>query len=259
MPSRYISRNRPSEHVHNKLPMQEVWKQEYSILRNDDLRSKFSKWPTYYLVGPGLGSNHLSFMWSLPPVWTCRLWKWIRLTSFAALWIHISSAMTGGSQRSEVDGINLILNESIGFVWIPFDQRTMGRDVCQAWRILLTTRVIPRYYRKNPSFGIWVMTQCKQRDKLNPTRRERLDYIGFVWQAKRGPRAPSKSLWLLYIASFSLFLSIDHIYQSYVSGEVQYVYGDTYLYMWLPDEMSFLDPFYKLCRIYSTRYCIYFE
>ena len=45
---------------------------------------------------------------------------------------------------------------------------------------------VPYNYKEDPSLGRWVANMRSRRDELDPTRRERLESIGFVWQVKRG-------------------------------------------------------------------------
>jgi hypothetical protein len=130
----------------------------------------------------------------------------------------------------------------------------LGRDVCQAQRILLTTRAQPSSTILQKGSVSWnsygVMTQRKQCDKLNPTHRERLDSIGFVWQPKRGPCVASKiSVTVLHCFFFVVRQHWPH--RSVLSKLWGSVWSHTYLYMWVPDEMSFLDPS-KLCQQYSS-------
>jgi hypothetical protein len=112
------------------------------------------------------------------------------------------------SRWDKLDSERISRLESIGFVWIPFDQQALGRDVCQAQRILLTTRAQPSSTILQKGSVSWnsygVMTQRKQCDKLNPTHRERLDSIGFVWQPKHGSCVASK-ISVTVIATLLLF------------------------------------------------------
>ena len=46
--------------------------------------------------------------------------------------------------------------------------------------------LVPRGYKEDPSLGLWVTTQRRRGDELDPTRREKLESIGFSWQVKGG-------------------------------------------------------------------------
>ena len=74
---------------------------------------------------------------------------------------------------------------SIGFVWDAHDHlwESMFAKLKQYNR-QFGDCFVPYSYKHDPSLGIWVSRQQQQRDKLNSTRRERFESIGFLWRAK---------------------------------------------------------------------------
>ncbi len=50
---------------------------------------------------------------------------------------------------------------------------------------------VPKHWPANPALGDWVSTQRAQRAMLSPSRRRRLDKLGFDWQVK--PMSPAKT------------------------------------------------------------------
>ena len=86
--------------------------------------------------------------------------------------------------------------ESIGFVWDARDHTWESMFAkLDEYRQKHGNCLVPSKYKEDPSLGDWVSRQRQQRasDKLDSTRRERLESIGFKWQAKGG-HPVSKSL-----------------------------------------------------------------
>jgi hypothetical protein len=90
--------------------------------------------------------------------------------------------MTQRKIRDELDSDRHSRLASIGFVWDAFDQQWEEMfEKLEDYRQAHGDCLVPFRYKNDPSLGIWVSTQRSGRDKLDPTRRERLESIGFVW------------------------------------------------------------------------------
>jgi hypothetical protein len=93
--------------------------------------------------------------------------------------------------RDNLDSERVARLESIGFVWDALDRKweemfAKLEEYCRENGDCL----VPRVYKEDPSLGRWVSKQRIRRDKLDPTRRERLESIGFVWQVSSRRRVP---------------------------------------------------------------------
>jgi hypothetical protein len=92
--------------------------------------------------------------------------------------------MTQRGPRKKLDSERIArLMESLSIFFESFGP-TMGKCVCQAWAIPLQIYgncFVPQRYKQDPSLGLRVTTQRSRRDKLDPTHRERLESIVFVW------------------------------------------------------------------------------
>jgi hypothetical protein len=85
--------------------------------------------------------------------------------------------------RDNLDSERVARLESIGFVWDAWDRQweemfAKLEEYCRENGDCL----VPRGYKEDPSLARWVLKQRVRREKLDPTRRERLESIGFVWQ-----------------------------------------------------------------------------
>ena len=81
--------------------------------------------------------------------------------------------------------------DAIGFIWDWPDYRWE-----QGFAALLKFKrreghcCVPIFHREGKcKLGYWVSTQRRKRKIMSPERRARLNKIGFVWKADRGPRA----------------------------------------------------------------------
>jgi hypothetical protein len=86
-------------------------------------------------------------------------------------------------RRDKLDPTRRERLESIGFVWNLFDQQweemfAKLKEYCRKHGDCL----VPSCYKDDHSIGVWVRKQRSRRDKLDATRRERLESIGFVWR-----------------------------------------------------------------------------
>lgn len=73
--------------------------------------------------------------------------------------------------------------KALGFQWTPHED---------TWEAMFSALVqykeqhgdcmVPVYGLENPALGMWVLAQRQRKDRLSPTRRERLEKIGFVWK-----------------------------------------------------------------------------
>jgi hypothetical protein len=87
------------------------------------------------------------------------------------------------SRRVELNSERVARLESIGFVWDAWDRQweemfAKLEEYCRKHGDCL----VPACYKDNHSLGVWVRKQRSGRDKLDVTRRERLESIGFVWR-----------------------------------------------------------------------------
>ena len=96
------------------------------------------------------------------------------------------------SRRDDLDSDRISRLESIGFVWDAFDKQWEEMFAkLEEYHRENGDCLVPRRYKEDPSLGIWVDTQRSRRDNLDPTRRERLETLGFVWRVMARP--PSSS------------------------------------------------------------------
>jgi hypothetical protein len=102
----------------------------------------------------------------------------------------------GGNQRSNKDALSperrQRLNE-IGFVWDP-----QTADWEEGFAALLVfnqreghSRVPTGHKEGDYRLGAWVGNQRTKKDALSPERRQRLEEIGFVWDARVPPPPPT--------------------------------------------------------------------
>src|SRR5437660_3050872 len=88
-------------------------------------------------------------------------------------------------RRTELSKERIKRLEEIGFVWEILDNQ---------WEEIFTALVaykqrygncnVPARWPENPVLSQWVITQRSNRDKLDSTKRTRLDEIGFTWQVR---------------------------------------------------------------------------
>jgi hypothetical protein len=81
--------------------------------------------------------------------------------------------------------------DEIGFVW---DAREAawenGLNHLKIYRDREGHCRVPKTHKEQNGFelGSWVSVQRANKDKLSPKRRQRLDKLGFIWQAPKGPQ-----------------------------------------------------------------------
>ena len=90
---------------------------------------------------------------------------------------------------SKLDSVRRNRLEVFGFVWSAFDQRWENMFAkLEKYRQQHGDCLVPQHYKEDPSLGKWVSKQRRNYSKLDPIRRERLESIGFVWDARYARR-----------------------------------------------------------------------
>jgi hypothetical protein len=85
-------------------------------------------------------------------------------------------------RRGKLDSDQITRLESIGFIWDPLDRQWEEMFAkLEQYRIEHGNCLVPNDYKEDPSIGRWVSKQRTRCEELVPTRRERLESIGFVW------------------------------------------------------------------------------
>lgn len=74
--------------------------------------------------------------------------------------------------------------EALGFKWVPHEVTWEAMfSVLVQYKEQHGDCMVPVYGPENSALGMWVMAQRHRKDRLPPTRRERLEKLGFVWNA----------------------------------------------------------------------------
>ena len=94
-----------------------------------------------------------------------------------------------GNQRQKVDKMPLDRKERLnvlGFVWDPHGTRwEQGFLALQAFYERHGHCLVPHNHEEDGfRLGVWVTTQRSNVEKMSPDRKDRLNALGFVWDAK---------------------------------------------------------------------------